>query len=265
MTAPAFLVTPYYDRLTGVDDVQDILDRLSTILTAIGWTESPSGTFTMPADAAGRYMKTALVRFSATRLYQTMTDDYGRSAAQRAMDISGGSDVIDFYYSTNYLYIVNASSGTRYDFLWISLLSQSPEAEDSHNNYHACGEGRSTAGSGSGGVTYASTYNKSVGSYDAYAAKIVYPYCGAVAAGNAWASHTPSGARRWFPVVWYGSTIVGGTHHVYGKSYNVLVTNLSLANYLATYPVPIDEASSANFMVMNINTQNNILIAARIP
>ena len=252
MAQPAYIIPANYYSNAAVDDVQDILDDLDTLLAANGWTvTAPGGPYTTPVDPAGRWFKLTFTRISATRLDCAMTDDQARVTSTREMQITG-TQTINYYYGTRYVYIVNT---VQEDTIFATLLSLYPESETVHNRYCVFYGTRN-----SGGTRGDYTVGNLVvvrGDTNAYTAQgqpsqSLYLTYGCQQASNTCvnARHL-SGARRWYPA-WSAGQDSGTTYGMRGRLYNVLLMMQGTGLIGTEYTIPVDQATTGVFKILNI-------------
>ena len=267
MAQPAYICAASYDSFTTVNsDVDDILDRLDTVLAAAGWTvAAPGGPYTTPADADGRYFKLTFTRVSATRLSCVMTDDQLRATGSRGMEITG-VQTINLYYSTKYLYIVNTGQE---DTIYATLLSLYPESETIHHNYCVFFGTRETAGWARNNNICGNNIQvrADTGAYLTQGTPTTYTFLDYGSEGGSnycTATRHASGARRWYPV-WTLGQDGSSVYRLRGRYYNALIMHYSWVTIGTEYTVPIDEATTAIFKVLNMtqNTNNQYYMAVR--
>lgn len=250
MTQPAYIIPANYYENAAVDDVQDILDDLDTLLAANGWTvDAPGGPYTTPADTWGRWFKLTFVRATAARLKCTLTDDQGRSSTQREMDITG-TQTVRYYYGTRYLLMENINQT---DYLHATLLSLSPDTETAHNKYCLLAGAREAVG---GSINAAEC-----GAYDQVNNLGVYAGQGSLRLrinGAGFGSTVSelgfrhvSGARKWHSC-WNVGTDDGTNFLFRGKIYNALLGYSGLMSFGQEFTVPIDQATTATFKAVRI-------------
>lgn len=270
MSIPAYIQTPYYYVNKTVDDVQDIMDDLSTKLQAIGWTSPAANTYQTPTDPWGRFFKILLVRVTATRLSMTMTDDF--SIAQSVEMRISGTVIMKYYYGTRYMYAVNSTVvHSSPEYMYATLLSLNPESETSHSRYCIMGgswwnsENRTSyqsidfIGKFGDGTAYR---NSAYGSYRL----LIQGQCAGGANYATFGLSTFTDGRRWVPA-WAIEANQSSEFVFYGRLYNRLLTrNTTLIG--GQYAVPIDEATTGIFEVLNLgsngNPAHNTLTAMRI-
>jgi hypothetical protein len=247
-----------YDRLSAVTDVQQIMDRLTVILLAKGWTESPAGTFRTPNDAAGRWYKLAFVRASATRLQCTMTDDIARASIQREMQIVSGHTV-DFHYSSRYLYIVNQNA---VDFLWVNMLTLWPESDTVHDKYCVFHGGRDNTGAATTQHTLVMQTINASNVYVDVSDALRRPVVSYLSAGAMPLSRHISGRRRWWPAEQVGADTAG--QRIRGRLYNALVMSSAEASIGSEYnTVPVGGGATGIFRIVNIPISQETVLAVR--
>lgn len=241
MVQPAYIITPYYYRNSAVDDVQDILDDLGTLLPANGWSNPATDTYQTPADPWGRYFKVAFVRTSATRLSVTMTDDQARATQTRCFDISG-TVAVEYFYGARYLHVYNLNGG---EGAYASLLSVDPESETSHNKYCAFFASRNSTGTlQSNDAGAGVTVNSSTNAYDTTPDGRFMQLNVRGTGGNTSIVSSYSGGRRWYPCWSYGN---GTEYKLRGRLYNALFLPSALTSSGSEDVVPIDEATTGVF------------------
>jgi len=262
MATPAWIIPAFYDRLTGVADVQAIIDRLDALLKAVGvgWTEPVADTFQTPNDPAGRNFKLAFVRASATRLQCTMTDDQGRATVQKEMQISG-TVAIQIYYSTRYVYIINETVADGRDYLWANMLTLFPESETVHNKYCVFYGGRNNAGAQSIPECNVMQSINAAGVYADRPDAVMAPYVQQLGSTVLAIPIHSSGGRRWSPY-WHIGADPAGTR-IRGRLYNALVMASTAVVIGNEYNVPIDQSNLGVFKVANMEAGGEAIVAVR--
>jgi len=252
MAQPAYIIPANYYSNAAVDDVQHILDDLDTLLAANGWTvTAPGGPYTTPVDPWGRWFKLTFTRISATRLDCAMTDDQARVTSTREMQITG-TQTINYYYGTRYVYIVNTGQE---DTIFATLLSLYPESETVHNRYCVFFGTRTSAGGvSSNTVGCLETVRGDTNAYvvqgtPSYSLYLVYG-CSTGSNTCVNARHI-SGARRWYPA-WSAGRDTLGTYGMRGRLYNVLLMMQGTGLIGTEYTIPVDQATTGVFKILNI-------------
>lgn len=157
MTVPAFLNSShYYTEITDVDDVQDIIDALGTILKTTNspaWTEPSAGTFQSPVDADGRYFQVIVSRVDVDTLQLVVKDRYAATIATRRIDINAsGSPAISVYvFSGQYHLWIDCMRSTPENFR-SGILDLSPQAQSAWTQKTYCHGHRTSDGSVDGGM-----------------------------------------------------------------------------------------------------------------
>ena len=162
MSTPLFLSLDYCpmndaDLLAGVVDVQDIIDRMDTLLvTNLGYTNPSTGLYVSPVDVWGRFYDMLLTRIDDETLEIRFRDQTGATVRTgRTMIDNGGTDVEIFstYYSVGI--VVHNPADTVYDeYSHCHILEQSPDDQSDNDNYIMCGtyrNGSSAVDSNGGG------------------------------------------------------------------------------------------------------------------
>jgi len=252
MAQPAYIIPANYYSNAVVDDVQHILDDLDTLLAANGWTVAGAGgPYTTPVDPAGRWFKLTFTRISATRLDCAMTDDQARVTSTREMQITG-TQTINYYYGTRYVYIVNTGQE---DTIFATLLSLYPESETVHNRYCVFYGTRTSAGTRTSyQVGCLETVRGDTNAYVAQGtpASSLYLTYGCSQASNTCVNTKHiSGARRWYPA-WSAAQDTVSTYGMRGRLYNVLLMMQGTGAIGTEYTIPIDQATTGVFKILNI-------------
>lgn len=271
MPYPSFNQTPYYRELTGVTDVQDIIDELATILPAIGWSDLGSNTFKSVPNSEGQFIQLAFTRVDASRLQCVMTDDLSRtfpSGQAMELDITG-TVTVDFCYGPSYLYFQSSAniSGIP-QFMLACIMTFNPEPQDSSTGYVYCSSGFDQAQSGSGTSLYGCSFNFNTSQYDtAFSnSRVMSPVAGLGAGSDPIICKTPAGFARWFPAVGLGIDSDGAVH-VRGRIPNiVLVQGTGIVSAGNIRSIPVDGATSSPFLVLRARSDSPFaFLAARLP
>lgn len=135
MAVPEFLASSHrYDLIEGVDDVQDIIDALGTILKTSNdpvWTEPTAGTFQSPVDAYGRYFQAIVSRVDVDTLQIEVKDQYGTSIRINRIDINtGGSPAITVNVASGQYHLWIESNRSIGENFRSGMLDLSPNAQD---------------------------------------------------------------------------------------------------------------------------------------
>lgn len=255
MPAPSYIEPAYLSVLSGITDVQSVIDAMRTALLAAGWTEPVGNTFQTPINNSGRLFKVAFTRTSATQLDATMTDHLNRSATTMRVQIASG-DTIAFYYGAHYLYIEDRSNVA---WMFFSMMSLSPESEVATQNYLAYGGNRNSAGTSfTPAPCQALTYNVNAGAYVVPANNVSYNMSfKTLAEGdgnsiNGGVLMTVGMARRWYPIWPTGIDSVGAPFRFRGRLYNSVMMLNRAVSIGGTYTIPIDQSTTAAFRILNI-------------
>ena len=144
MTVAAFLNSSHrYDSIPDVDDVQDIIDALGTILKTNNspvWTEPVAGTFKSPVDDDGRWFSVAVARTDVDTMSFTVKDEYGTTIKTASMDINAsGSPAIEVkVYSGQYHLWIDFMRATPKNFR-SGILDLSPQIQTAWSSVVYCG------------------------------------------------------------------------------------------------------------------------------
>ncbi|MGH9461070.1 MAG: hypothetical protein ACRD5D_00550 [Candidatus Polarisedimenticolia bacterium] len=136
----SFMATGFFRTSgTGITDVQDILDELDDALTAQldvedRWTEAPAGTFTSPADLAGRQMKIVVARDSATRMLFDVKDQNGLTIRDGSIDIAATAN-FRIWCGPHHVYVEVDDGAGAYEVARASMLDPRPEVLNAHQRY----------------------------------------------------------------------------------------------------------------------------------
>lgn len=157
MAVPAFLASSYrYLKLSGIVDVQSILDALATELAAVGWTNNGGGSYTSPVDAGGRLHTDVFTRMSAAALEMLTKDQNGVDLLTHRMQLNTAAGLANdvFLFTGQYHLHIDAAvpgqSGS--DFLCSGILDQSPEEQGAHDKF-VYNEGSREPSTGTGRTT----------------------------------------------------------------------------------------------------------------
>lgn len=247
MVQPAWIIPAGFTEVLGVTDVQTIMDQMTTIpVTIDGWTEPVGDTFRSAVDAAGRFYDLAFVRFSATQLHITMTDDQGRSTTQKMLEITGAGQTITFFHSPKYLYLV--IFGTN-NYMQSTLLTLDPESETAHTSYTIFNCQLTTAGSGTASTT---RRWEQIDASNVYSDEVNTTYTPETRNGGAGELmlHS-SGALKAWPIINTGDD--GGPQNIRGRIYNAIHLNGASAVAGAEITVPINDGESAVFKALTLD------------
>lgn len=263
MTLP-WIETPYQHIVTAVADVQAIIDAMKAQMPAAGWTNPTGNEMKTPVDAAGRFMTLLPVRNAANRLQLSIRDDQGRVSTVREMQVASSPNVA-IYFGAHYCYIENRAAA---DIVWATILSLWPAAENAHPDYHAMNGTRTSAGTddANGDTHRVIVWNQNTA---AYAQERLFLGQVSSFAGFARANRDryTSGARRWPARIVCGRDT--GGYAIRGRCYNSAWISRRLTRIGAIHPIPIDEATTARFRVLNMNYTASAggerLIAVRVP
>lgn len=285
MTAPSFLNTDFaYLRLTGVTDVQSIMDALLTMLETT-LTATPTGVFPTTqrwstvsgtiyksaVDARGRYGTVELARTTITRLRLKVSDPSGQ-VHDGEVDIAGAGSTVDLYAGPGHLWVECNNAGTWETFRFV-ISDPTPEALDSGSAYVWCASKRDgSTGSQWGGDVGGSPDNwagRYAGgsalsfTFTTYAAR---PQCPIADTTN---SHllTEAGSDVVTPLGTgvpsdFGNTSVNNFYS--GKMYQAICVDAGQAAG-AIIPVPIDTGVTGNFKVLGLAVVGSCRVAVRVP
>lgn len=285
MTAPSFLNTDFaYLRLTGVTDVQSIMDALLTMLettlsatptgvfpTTQRWSTVSGTTYKSPVDARGRWGQVALTRTSITRLRLQVSDPSGQ-VHDGEVDIAGAGSTVDLYAGPGHLWVECNNAGTWETFRF-AISDPTPEALDSGGAYVFCGSARDGTTGGawgnSAGVLPDCWAGRCSGgslmsfTFTSYGARPMCPIADNVN------SHllTEAGSDVVAPIgigvpTDFGNSFVNNFYC--GKLYQAICVDAGQTPG-AVLAVPIDTGVTGNFKVTNLSSSGSIRLAVRIP
>ncbi|HEU4335426.1 MAG TPA: hypothetical protein VFT32_13105 [Candidatus Eisenbacteria bacterium] len=247
MTQFGYIETPYEHVITGVADVQAIIDAMKAQLPAAGYTNPVGDEMKTPVDAAGRFMTLLPVRAAANRLQLSIRDDLGRVSTVREMQVAS-SPTVAIYFGAHYCYIENRVQA---ESVWASMMSLWPAAENAHPDYHAMHGTRTSAGTddGNGGTSRCIVWNQNTLAYQQERRFLghVPLFVGLARASR---DRYTSGGRRWNARLVYGRD--SGGYAIRGRLYNSLWIWRRLTRVGAIHPIPIDDATTGRFRVLNI-------------
>lgn len=163
MSAPSFLATDFaFSALSGVTDVQTIMDALATMLTATlsntptamfpsgqRWTALGGGVYKSPVDAAGRFMTLTLVRTTIVRLRWTVADP-GGTIRDGEVDIAAGGSQVEIYGGPGHA-MVQCNNAGSWEIARAFMTDPTPEPLASASVYVYASTWRDTGGGIQGG------------------------------------------------------------------------------------------------------------------
>jgi len=260
-----FQQTPFFLGVTGVSDVQQVIDAIKGVsgVALAGWTNPSGDIVRTPVNSVGQYIQVELTRGSATTLTSIMRDDLGVATVATSFVISG-TVTVDIYFGVGYLYF-EGTSGTNFNLF--SLLALAPEAQNAHRAYAFAMSNNSNTQTGC-------AFNLSTGAYDAVFAgfgRIQQFVAREYAAAQPAICQTPSGYRRWYPMI---ICCVNGANTfmvMAGRVPNFILINGGIVNPGDRFVIPIDEATTAEFVVLKIASAGTTVtnpparIACRVP
>ncbi len=139
MTVPSFLATEFaFTQLTGISDVQGIMDAIATLLTSTitntvteqwpngqRWTNVSGTTYKSPTDAGGRYMQIVLTRSAANQMRTQVSDTAGQ-LADGILNISSGNAQVNIFGGPGHLY-AEALNGSTWELTRAFMADPTPE------------------------------------------------------------------------------------------------------------------------------------------
>lgn len=263
MPAPAYIITPNYFSNENVSDVQQILDDLAAKLPLIGWTVISSGvgalTIQTPADPDGRLFRLIFSAAASTRLQCQLRDDQLRLTSVREMQITGTQE-IELYYGSRYLFINNVGQA---DVIYASLLSLFPEPETAHDRHTIFFGSRNSTGAVSSNFTMVcEAFSVSAGAYEVQSTQRFLAPGGVPYSASPALTRSYGGARRWYSM-WNFAPDSGGVLNLRGKVYNAVLMRDNRLSPGDERSVPVDESTIGVFRGINIPAQSDTRIAVR--
>lgn len=243
MAVPVFLASShYYDSVADVDDVQDIIDALGTILktnNSPAWTEPSAGTFQSPVDDLGRYFRVAVSRVDIDTLQCVTTDQYGTTIATRRLDIeASGSPAVEVkIYSGQYHLWIDAMRATPENFR-AGILDLSPQTQDAWSTSVYCCGYRNNVGT----ITYGENRSLNISGVSNSNALVIFP----ISDTREGMKTDPAGNVLTFPVM-----VRNASSQILGRMYQVLHSSADIA-YGAEVTVPIDSNLTAKFRAAGV-------------
>ena len=265
MSVPAYLQqTPYFLRITGVTDVQQVIDGLkggSGPVGLAGWTNPSGDIIRMPTNSVGQYLQLELTRESATILNGFLRDDLGVATVSGEMHISG-TVTVDCFFGAGYLHMQTSAATT--EFMGIYLLTLAPEAQDAHRGYGFFQAYRnSTGGTGQSTSIKGIPWSFSLNAYSTNLAEdSVQIFNTNEYPTNVLFHQTGQGFRRWFPMIIWAANAPGTFKVMNGRVPNMLLMNSAVATPGSTIVIPIDEATTRSFRVLGMVNVNPAYRAA---
>ncbi|MGH9461069.1 MAG: hypothetical protein ACRD5D_00545 [Candidatus Polarisedimenticolia bacterium] len=244
MSIPSYLQGNFrYLQITGVDDVQDIMDAVDLEVLALSpaWTDLGSDEYKSPVDADGRFVKVKMTRIDADTLEILTTDPQARAFTRR-MDIANPS-VVDIYVGQFHLFVDCSTNGHGF---WAAVLDLAPLPQDVHDEY-VVGNAKLDAT----GADDAQYDTKSVQSLNSDGPPRVFEYVQGLAVfGNnlTTAFRSVAGAYRMLPVFVFGE-VNPGEFMLRGRLRQTLACHRDLAAGIEKV-VPVDEATTGVFRVL---------------
>lgn len=244
----------YYHQDVAVVDVQTIINQIVAMALAAtpAWTNPLAGQIVSPLDASGRQMTIQFNRIAATNLEMVVTDPQARSVTRRAQ-IAGGGSTINYYIS-QFTMILDWLNVATSEGLASLMLDESPEIQTSHANWLIVCGARNAANALDNGWLFGACYL--IRSANAYALLVnagLPPFylSNPNGATNGYESRTIAGSNIWAPWIIMGDTALN-IYNIYGKVYQCLVTKDTYNPPDSEVSVPVDQASSVIFRVLNM-------------
>lgn len=255
MAAPYLTGNVTYLQMPGVTDVASIITQLQTTLLGLSpaWTNPMAGQFVSPMDGSGRQMTLQFNRISATNLEMVATDGSARSSTRRAQ-IAGGGTTINIYAGQFHLVLdwVNVSTP---EGLYAIMLDESPELQTSHNMWLVMNGSRTTGDSNDGSWKFGNTFGvRSGGAFGFLDRAVLAPIFNNTSNNgtNGYLSRTQGGSNLWCPNIQTSDPGAPNVYVIMGRFYACLVTKVTFNAVNAEVSVPIDQANSAIFRVLNL-------------
>lgn len=245
----------YYHQDVGVVDVQTIINQITTMALAAtpAWTNPVAGKIVSPLDASGRQMTIQFNRIAATNLEMVVTDGSLRTSTRRAQIAGGGSTVN--YYIGQFHMALDWLNGATPEGLWSVMLDESPESQTSHNMWLVMNGSRTAGDALDGNWLFGSSFLiRSANVFAILNNGILAPIynAGINQSTNGFISRTLGGSNIWCPLIAMGDFPGANVFNIYGKYYQCLVTRGTYNTPGSEVSVPIDNANSAIFRVLNI-------------
>lgn len=252
--APPYLTgSVYYDQEVGVVDVATMITNIKALALAAtpAWTNPAGDTILSPADASGRQMQIAFSRISATNLAFTLTDGQGRTLTRRAQINAAGS-TINYYIGQFHMVMDWLNSATPEGIL-CAMLDESPETQTSHDRWVVATSSRSAADANDAAWIFGGLFV--VRSANTFAVLLLgvlaVPYTGGALQSGGIQSRTIGGSNLWVPLISMGDSTVN-VYKIFGKLYQCLATKDTYVATGAEVSVPIDQANSVIFKVLDM-------------
>lgn len=251
MAVPEFLNSShYYTEITGVDDVQDIIDALGTILKTTNspvWTEPVGGTFVSPVDGDGRYFQVAVSRVDQDTLQLVVTDQYSTAICTKRIDInaSGSPTCAVKIYSGQYHLWIDTILATLENFR-SGLLDLSPSAQTDWNTIVYGAAHRNSSGTATSNQNNVLSISGVADSQELVVFPITY--------SNYAPTVDPVGNNVFWPVFVRNGSGSGGK--LGGRMYQALIGSTGIA-YGAEVTVPIDSGVTAKFRAAGASPYNS--------
>ncbi len=258
MAAPYLTGNVLYAQLAGVLDVQTIINQVTTMATTLSpaWTNPMAGKLVSPPDGNGRQFTIQFNRISATNLEMVMTDGSARTMTRRAQINAGGS-AVDCYVGQFHM-ILDWLNGSTPEGLLACMLDESPELQTSHNMWMVGNGSRNTGDSLDSFWQYgAFLVIRNAGTFAILLYGAMAPLWNRTSnnANNGNLGRTIGGSNLWVPLIAMGDT-VANVFNIYGKVFACLGTRLAFTPPGAEVSVPVDQANSSIFRVLNMPTWN---------
>jgi hypothetical protein len=244
MTVAAFLNSShYYTSIADVDDVQDIIDALGTILKTTNdpaWTEPSARTFKSPVDADGRYYTVAVSRVDVDTLQLVVKNQSNTTIKTCRIDIdASGSPAVEVkVYSGQYHLWIDSMRGNPENFR-SGILDLSPQSQSAWSTVVYAQSHRDS----SGNVT--SQYNQILSiSGVADAGLLLVPSISYESGANV----DPAGNLLYWPSFVNSSN---SSRTLLGRMYQVLLGTSSIA-FGTEITVPIDIGVTAKFRAAGV-------------
>lgn len=249
MTIPNFLSNAYapfryYTERVGV--VGEIITRLRSELTALGWTEPVANTFQCPSDGAGHWMRCYFYQYSGAVLQMSLSDQNGTTICIRTLSVTSGGAV--FYYTGKFHCFIEALNNDAtgvYSYLAAFLLDTTPDPPASSPS-HVIGNGATNSVGGYDGQGLFERWF----ALDNAAAQVANRLRGPVTFGGSTYAMTMASGRGIFDECLIYQLIggSGAANYVWTGRFCQALIGPTVPNIVgAEYQIPIDDGTVATF------------------
>jgi len=253
MTVPSVFASDFrYATLTGVTDVQTVMDKIddeitAQLPTASRWTDLGSGVYKSPPQDptdANRFMQVELIRDSATRLSFKIMDKSGSAIYDGAIDFTTSCDA-KIWCGPYHLVVQLKYAGSTYEEAYAVMLDPTPFGL-TMTPLFVIGYTRRN----STGTLVGNHYPDEAVLNDVYGASPVrrLTMCTPSAVGATVNGQTAGGSNIAVPIE-CDAQVTSGQHRWAGRPYQFITGPLTLSPE-AVITVPLDDGVSGDFEVL---------------